>query len=77
MADSESVSVRDISCLIADVYSRYRRGEISDQAVQRETYALKAMLDAQLHLENRLGGADQVRITVRYVDVEGREIQKN
>ena len=71
---ADNISVRDISRLIAEVYGRYRSGEISDQVAQRETAMLKAMLDAQIHIERNMPPSDEVKITVTYVDELGKEI---
>jgi len=35
---------------------------------------IKAMLDAQIHIENNMPPPDEVKITVHYVDEHGKEI---
>jgi hypothetical protein len=52
-------TVDDLNYLLADVYRRYRQGEVGEQTAYRETVMIKAMIDgkAKTAKVDGIGGA--------------------
>jgi hypothetical protein len=57
MSDETRLTCEDVTGLMVDVYSRYRRGEVDDKTAYRETYMLKAIQDG-LHRAQEAGRED-------------------